>query len=262
MVRKICYFSSVFFVSLILQLITNFVDSLVATLLQIVIFFLLFPFISFLSARMFASRDKKKWALSLLCPFVLTLSYIVLYLGNSDIYPYALKIFIWSQCWSLLGLIRIRKKDCKEVFPQTTGIKKKMYLHCLGLPAVYCLLFALGYFACRIFMESLEGDWGGFFYVLLFFVLYVLVLAPATAIFYCKKIHTLGWIKYLCCIYNAIMTAMYFPMSMLFRDITEAIFSLPTLAVGLSSLICGMATLIIYDAKHRQATAHTKCLAD
>jgi hypothetical protein len=107
-------------------------------------------------------------------------------------------------------------------------------------------------------MESLKGDWGGFFYVLLFLILYVLVLAPATAIFYCKKIHSIGWIKYLCCIYNAIITAMYFPVCTLFRKI----FGLPTLAVGLSSLIFGMSALIIYDIKHRQATAKTKCLTD
>ena len=130
---------------------------------------------------------------------------------------------------------------------------KKINTYWFWLPLVHCLLLTLGYFLCHVFVQSLGNDLGNVVYALVFIVLYTFVMAPLTSISYCKRIRTMSWRKYLCCIYNAVMTAMYFTLCMLPENVQALIYSvisIPWIAVFFSSLLCGAMTLIISDVKN------------
>ena len=122
----------------------------------------------------------------------------------------------------------------------------------LWVPIVYCLLLSLGYLAVNVLMSSHKGNLGSVIYALLFVLFYGLVVVPIMSILYCKKIRTLSWKKYLCCLYNAIMTGMYFTICMLpmgLKSVMYSVLSIPWLSVFFSSLFCGVITLIVYDLK-------------
>ena len=78
----------------------------------------------------------------------------------------------------------------------------------------------------------------------------------------------MGWTKYLCCIYNAVMMGTYFTMYLVFRNIDKgfietlsklietivlSVKELPYYSVFIPALICGLITLITYDKKNRKA---------
>ena len=138
-------------------------------------------------------------------------------------------------------------------------MKKRLSLYWFWMPIVHCLLLILGYFVFYALIEPLGGDWGGLAYVLFFFALYMIVIAPLMAFFYCKKINArgVGWKKYLYCLYNSVIMGMYYivctmPFNNLPIDlkyVMAAVISAPGLAVLIPSLICGAVTLIVYDAR-------------
>lgn len=125
----------------------------------------------------------------------------------------------------------------------------------LWKPIVNCLLLTLGYFVVQLLLSSFAGDWGALGFVLKFLALYSIIIAPLMSIVYCRKIRTMGWTKYLCCLYNAIMIGMYVviiysptKVSILEYLITLITF-IPWNSVFLPSLLCGLVTLIVYDVK-------------
>lgn len=122
----------------------------------------------------------------------------------------------------------------------------------LWLPIVYCLLLLSGYWIALVLLSPYKGDWGLLIYTLLFLLIYGLVAAPIMSIIYCRRIRTMGWKKYLCCVYNAIITAMYFTICTFpidFKGVIYSVLSIPWLSVFFSSLLCGVITLIVYDLK-------------
>ena len=93
---------------------------------------LLIPAISFGYSKIFLSNEKKKWGLSVLAPATTAIFYIVgmfvaliphlldvrrsfldllWYFGMMIISPQVFRIFAGSEIWSLLGLIKIKKKE-------------------------------------------------------------------------------------------------------------------------------------------------------
>ena len=101
-------------------------------------------------------------------------------------------------------------------------------------------------------LSPYKGDWGLLIYTLLFLLIYGLVAAPIMSIIYCRRIRMMGRKKYLGCVYNAIITAMYFIICTFpidFKGVIYSVLSIPWLSVFFSSLLCGVITLIVYDLK-------------
>ena len=122
----------------------------------------------------------------------------------------------------------------------------------LWMPIVYCLLLSSGYLIVNVLMRSQKENLGSVIYALLFVLFYGLLAAPIMSIGYCKKIRKMSWRKYLCCVYNAIITAMYFTICTFpidFKGMIYSVLSIPWLSVFFSSLLCGVITLIVYDLK-------------
>ena len=143
------------------------------------------------------------------------------------------------------------------------GLKplKKLPLFWLWMPIIHCLMLSLG-----VIVLETKGDPSDIMLGLIFVLFYAFVAAPITSIWYCKRIHTMGWTKYICCIYNAVMTGMYFAvflivtknyynrglkfiLDLLIRVTDEFSF----LSVFIPALICGLITLITYDKKNLKA---------
>ena len=141
---------------------------------------------------------------------------------------------------------------------------KTLPLFWLWMPIIYCLLLSFGYIALDIILPD---EMGSAVVGLIFVTFYATVVAPLMSISYCKRIRNMGWTKYLCCIYNAIMMGSYFtiywiPTHYFGRELAEIIFwtmvsmvSSVSLFVLLPALICGLITLIVYDVKRRKTDA-------
>ena len=136
-------------------------------------------------------------------------------------------------------------------------MKKKLYLYWLWMPIIHCLLLSVN----LIFLVvTMPDDWGMVYLGLLVELLYALMLGPVMSILYCKRIHTMRWTKYICCIYNAYMTGMYFAVFLIVTKnyynrglkfiidlIVEVTNEFPFLSAFIPALICGLITLIVYD---------------
>ena len=141
------------------------------------------------------------------------------------------------------------------------GLKplKKLPLFWLWMPVVYCLLLLSCYLA---FGYSLPNDLGSIVALLHFHYFYTFIVAPIMSILYCRIIGNMGWIKYLCCIYNAVIMGSYFTIYLVFRNISKgyietlselietivlSVKEMPYFSVFIPALICGLITLIVYD---------------
>jgi hypothetical protein len=80
-------------------------------LVMVVGFVFICPLVSFLFSKKLISNGSKKLLLSVLCPLTVTLSYLVFYFMEGETYLLAGILFAWCELWSLLGLIRIKKKE-------------------------------------------------------------------------------------------------------------------------------------------------------
>ena len=144
---------------------------------------------------------------------------------------------------------------------------KKLPLFWLWMPIIHFLLLFLCYCAVGI---SLPDDLGSVKALLLLHIIYTFAISPIMSILYCKKIREMGWTKYLCCIYNAVMMGTYFTMYLVFRNIDKgfietlsklietivlSVKELPYYSVFIPALICGLVTLIVYDVKRRKTDA-------
>ena len=141
-------------------------------------------------------------------------------------------------------------------------MKKKLHLYWLWMPIVHCIILMLGFAA--LYAPFMDNLWYLPFGII-FIAVYALVLSPIMSISYCKNIRDMGWKKYLCCIYNAIMmggysTVYWIPTHHFDRELVEIIFltvasivSSLSLFVSIPALICGLITLITYDKKNRKA---------
>ncbi len=122
----------------------------------------------------------------------------------------------------------------------------------LWLPIVYCLLLSLGYLVVNVLMTPHKDDLGAVIYALLFILVYGLIAAPIMSILYCRRTSTMGWKKYLCCVYNAFMMSLYYTICMLPSNFISAFYSMlsiPWLSVFFVSLLSGVITLVICDLK-------------
>ena len=131
-------------------------------------------------------------------------------------------------------------------------MKKSSDYFWLWMPIVFCLLLSSGYFIVNALTDSHKDNPGAVIYALLFVVFYGLIAAPVMSILYCKKIRNVGWRKYLCCLYNAVVTGMYFTICMFpqdFRGVVYSVLSIPSLVVFLSGLLCGGVTLMVFDLR-------------
>ena len=141
---------------------------------------------------------------------------------------------------------------------------KTLPLFWLWMPIIHFLLLFLCYCAVGI---SLPDDLGSVKALLLLHIIYTFAISPIMSILYCKKIREMGWTKYLCCIYNAVMMGTYFTMYLVFRNIDKgfietlsklietivlSVKELPYYSVFIPALICGLITLITYDKKNRK----------
>ena len=141
---------------------------------------------------------------------------------------------------------------------------KTLPLYWLWMPIIHFLLLFLCYCAVGI---SLPDDLGSVKALLLLHIIYTFAISPIMSILYCKKIREMGWTKYLCCIYNAVMMGTYFTMYLVFRNIDKgfietlsklietivlSVKELPYYSVFIPALICGLITLITYDKKNRK----------
>ena len=130
------------------------------------------------------------------------------------------------------------------------------------MPIINWLLLSFG----LPVVDYISGnDWGAIGLFLAFFGFCSLVAAPVMSILYCRRIRTLGWPKYLCCIYNAVAMGLYsmaycidkyvgggdYLGSSEIESVTEifkaTINPLTFLPVFIPALICGLITLIVYD---------------
>jgi len=152
----------------------------------------------------------------------------------------------------------VKTKNCKRM----STMKKTPKLFWLWMPIVNCTLLVLGYsiFYTLIMISPYRRTLGAAVFSLLFILFYAVIVVPLMSVFYCKKICEMCWAKYLCCIYNALMIGVYFIIVVLPINVSITSFllslvkTIPWNSVVLSSLICGMITLIIYDVKayHRK----------
>ena len=143
-------------------------------------------------------------------------------------------------------------------------MKKKLYLYWLWMPIVYLILLTLGFFIFFVPFIGKSANWEYLWVGFIFVSIYALVLSPIMSISYCKNIRDMGWKKYLCCLYNAFMMGSYFtiywiPTHYFDRELVEIIFltvasivSSLSLFVSIPALLCGLATLIVYDVKKRK----------
>ena len=144
-------------------------------------------------------------------------------------------------------------------------MKKKLHLYWLWMPVVYLILLTLGFFIFFVPFIDKGTNWKYLGVGVISVSIYALVLSPIMSISYCKNIRNMGWKKYLCCIYNAIMmggysTVYWITKLHLDRELIEIIFltvssivSSLSLFVSIPALICGLITLITYDKKNRKA---------
>ena len=150
----------------------------------------------------------------------------------------------------------VKTKDCERM----STMKKTPKLFWLWMPIVNCMLLVLGYSVFYILMDPYRRELGAVVFALLFILFYAVIVVPLMSVFYCKKICKMGRAKYLCCLYNAVMMGMYITLCLLpfnsfnLRFIMNSVLSIPWLSVFISSLICAMITLIVYEVKayHRK----------
>ena len=130
--------------------------------------------------------------------------------------------------------------------------KKAPNMYWLWMPIVHLVLLVLGYFIVDILLEPFGNDLGNIVFAVAFLAFYVLVAVPRMSILYSKKIRTIGWKKYLCVIYNALVMGMYMPicyMPLSLKNFAYALISFPSLIVSVSALLCGIITLIVKREK-------------
>ena len=273
---NIVYLACVFFVSLICLVLVNYIAAngeFRDPLFMFTIYFILIPLASFIYARKFIPKDNKikKWLLSVVCPIIsfascVTLSILLAHVeiikgARYDfdylIYKISFRCFCLCMLASLLGLINYEK--LKEF------IENKKYLYCLCMPIINWLLLSFG----LPVVDYISGnDWGAIGLFLAFFGFCSLVAAPVMSILYCRRIRTLGWPKYLCCIDNAVAMGLYsraycrdkyvgggdYLGSSNIESLTEmfenSIAPPIFLPVFIPALICGLATF--YDVTKRK----------
>lgn len=144
---------------------------------------------------------------------------------------------------------------------------KKCNVYWLWMPVVHCLSLALG--IVLFYQWMLPGVWE----LMLFMGFYSLIVSPVISFFYAKRIRGMGWWKYLCVVYNAVLSGGYLfaaglsPDLGLSADFVLAMMSYITATDHLSyfvlgllsngvlitSLLCGIITLVIYDVKRKRA---------
>ena len=128
------------------------------------------------------------------------------------------------------------------------------------MPIVHCIILMLGFAA--LYAPFMDNLWYLPFGII-FIAVYALVLSPIMSISYCKNLCDMGWKKYLCCIYNAIMTGMYISIGavlgilettrcLTLKLILLSLFAFPSFTVFISALLCGLITLRVYDVKKRK----------
>ena len=136
---------------------------------------------------------------------------------------------------------------------------------------MHCVLLALGLFILGLVLDSLpvDGDnLGLVVYVVILELFYILVVAPLMSISYCKKIRTMGRSKYLYCLYNAVMTGMYFMIYHMpahlkslkhgfiyvLLSVLSTVIHFSFFTVFFSCLISGLITLKIYDVRKNKSS--------
>ena len=135
-------------------------------------------------------------------------------------------------------------------------MKKKLYLYWLWMPIIHWILLTLAF---QVLYIPLMEDFGYLPLALLFIFICAVVVSPVISILYCKRIRDMGWIKYICCTYNAVIIGTYGAIFFLtskndtvFESIIHSLSFFPCGSVSISSFICGLITLIIYDLKKRK----------
>ena len=135
-------------------------------------------------------------------------------------------------------------------------MKNKLYLYWLWMPIIHWILLTLGF---QVFYIPLMEDLGYLPFAIIFVLIYAFVVSPIISISYCKRIRDLGWVKYICCVYNALIIGTYGAVffitskdNTVFESIIHSLRFFPCFAVAISSLICGLTTLIVYDVKKRK----------
>ena len=259
MSKKIYYLIFAFFVSAVLQLSPMWGDMIFDMVIKPITLFL-YAGISFFYAKKMLLNEKQKWLLSVLCSLALTIPCAIMLWIIDITVLLALVVFAWCEIWLLLGLIRRRpKKNNHETdtykieWRKDSRNKKTLNMYWLWMPIVHLVLLVLGYFIVDILMEPFGNDLGIIVFAVAFLVFYVLVAVPLMSILYSKKIRTIGWKKYLCVIYNALVMGMYMPicyMPLSLKSFAYALISFPSLIVSVSALLCGIITLIVNDVRN------------
>ena len=254
MVKKICFAAVSFLTVIGLELLACRADVLAQIALQFSAVIACAP-ASFFCARVVLPAGRIKWLLLPLPAVLFTLPYPLLYRGRQE--PFAVAILLgWCLLWSLAGLIRRSPMDDsprEEARPEKASPKLLWVWRPLG----NCLLLVLGFMAAYVWTAMEGSDWGGLVYALGFVMLYDLILIPLMTVFYCRRIGYMGWPKYLCCLYNAVVLGLYFTVGTIpfntepvdLQYIAETAGSALGLSAMVSALLCGVATLVAGDVK-------------
>ncbi len=143
-------------------------------------------------------------------------------------------------------------------------------MYWLWMPIVHCLSLALGivlFYQWIKFFDIGSGMWPGVYELVLFMSFYSFIISPVISFLYAKRIRGMGWWKYPCVVYNAVLSGGYLfftslPPSMVL-DIMSCItdtdhsayfmIGLSSNGVLITSFLCGIVTLVIYDVKRKRS---------
>ena len=90
---------------------SGFVGAIVSLLLIIVCLAIVPPIVCFVYAKRFLVDQKIRFLFTLYQSFLITLPYLILFFESDKTPAYAFVMFVWSELWSLLGLVKFKRRD-------------------------------------------------------------------------------------------------------------------------------------------------------
>ena len=93
---------------------SGFVGAIISILLIIVCLAIIPPAAGFIYSKRCLTDQKNRVFFTFYQSFMVTLPYLVLFFEGSKTLLYALAVFAWSELWSLLGLVNLKRKDQEQ----------------------------------------------------------------------------------------------------------------------------------------------------
>lgn len=132
--------------------------------------------------------------------------------------------------------------------------RKAPFLYWLWMPILHNIVLYVSVSLIGIVIGKLfgRGDWGAVVIGAWALGIFAVVMIPLMTITYCKNVRYLGWKKYLCCFYDAVLIA-YFELNgrITLKVILYYMMAPQAIIAFTFALLCGLFTLIYYNRKDK-----------